>query len=356
MHSYPPYPHPLSLFHLPDTFAPTDDAFPGSLRLFQRLNLLVSRTNKAYPGSLLSFSGILLFIRLLLSGVISFRLLLFIASHLFKELLSSKYKSIRTFVQCSIAFNLFINQLRSKRPQFSTFFTNHVAGVMHRYWSDLYPEDFSSPLIRGSFYQDIIFRALDLVDNQLHYLLNSYSLPQMNLLIISSMGQASVDWPAYETDYRVKDFIKFFSCLGLDPDDYIVHDSMYPDLIIDSNSLSAKNSLICSLEQLVDSNDVPLIIRRYPNSTLTSNFSYNSSSTTNLKHSVFYKSSCLLPSQLCLEFFNRETGTGYHIPQGILLAYGTDIERTVDQTPNDHLNIIDIQSLILKYYNKYVPS
>ena len=177
----------------------------------------------------------------------------------------------------------------------------------------------------------------------------------MNLLIISSMGQASVDWPAYETDYRVKDFIKFFSCLGLDPDDYIVHDSMYPDLIIDSNSLSAKNSLICSLEQLVDSNDVPLIIRRYPNSTLTSNFSYNSSSTTNLKHSVFYKSSCLLPSQLCLEFLIARLVLATIFPK----VYYWLMELISNGLSIKHPTITSILLIFnhsFLYYNKYVPS
>ena len=31
----------------------------------------------------------------------------------------------------------------NRPPAFTSFFTNHVAGIMHRYWRDVFPEDFA---------------------------------------------------------------------------------------------------------------------------------------------------------------------------------------------------------------------
>ena len=40
----------------------------------------------------------------------------------------------RTY-QAGLAFDIFINFLQSTKPAFATFFTNHVASSMHRFWA-----------------------------------------------------------------------------------------------------------------------------------------------------------------------------------------------------------------------------
>ena len=42
-------------------------------------------------------------------------------------------------VQPVISFDLYLKYLKNTKPEFSTFFTNHVAGMMHRYWKYLFP-------------------------------------------------------------------------------------------------------------------------------------------------------------------------------------------------------------------------
>ena len=47
----------------------------------------------------------------------------------------------RTY-QSVLQFDIFARQLRRSRPRFSTFFTNHVASAMHRYWAAHRPGDY----------------------------------------------------------------------------------------------------------------------------------------------------------------------------------------------------------------------
>ena len=45
-------------------------------------------------------------------------------------------------MQPILSFDLYFKCLNKYQPDFSTFFSNHVAGIIHRYWRDIFPEDF----------------------------------------------------------------------------------------------------------------------------------------------------------------------------------------------------------------------
>ena len=47
----------------------------------------------------------------------------------------------RTY-QSVLLFDIFERQLRRTRPEFSSFFTNHLAAAMHRYWAAHRPGDY----------------------------------------------------------------------------------------------------------------------------------------------------------------------------------------------------------------------
>ncbi|MEJ7741857.1 MAG: hypothetical protein WKF73_04480 [Nocardioidaceae bacterium] len=42
-----------------------------------------------------------------------------------------------------LAFDLYMKQLRRSETAFSSFFTNHVASAMHRYWAASRPGDYA---------------------------------------------------------------------------------------------------------------------------------------------------------------------------------------------------------------------
>ena len=46
----------------------------------------------------------------------------------------------------SIRFRCFFACIQENEARVFTFFTNHVAGAMHRYWKDVFPENFNTTL------------------------------------------------------------------------------------------------------------------------------------------------------------------------------------------------------------------
>ena len=75
-------------------------------------------------------------------------------------------------MQPLLSFDPYLGQLKSSKPQFSTFFTNHLAGMMHRYWYDYYPEQFKNNIRKKStFKKNSIIKALDIADHQIKNLL-----------------------------------------------------------------------------------------------------------------------------------------------------------------------------------------
>ena len=53
----------------------------------------------------------------------------------------TKLNRRRTY-QSVLAFDVFIRQLEITKPAYSSFFTNHMASAMHRYWAATFTEDF----------------------------------------------------------------------------------------------------------------------------------------------------------------------------------------------------------------------
>ena len=89
--------------------------------------------------------------------------------HFFKEKINPKYRTRRALIQPILGFDLFYKSLNKFNPQFTTFFTNHVAGIIHRYWIDLFPEDFpeNSLKIKDNFKKASVIKAMDIADQQI---------------------------------------------------------------------------------------------------------------------------------------------------------------------------------------------
>ena len=54
-------------------------------------------------------------------------------------------------------------------PGYASFFTNHIAGVMHRYWKDVFPEDFPESAREAAPSREPLMRfALSILDDILN--------------------------------------------------------------------------------------------------------------------------------------------------------------------------------------------
>ena len=73
----------------------------------------------------------------------------------------------RRAIQSALYFDAFLKQLQGRQPAFCTFFTNHVAAAMHRFWAATFRDDygaFTLPEQWVSAYSDEIRWAIDLAD------------------------------------------------------------------------------------------------------------------------------------------------------------------------------------------------
>ena len=208
------------------------------------------------------------FLRLILNGSFSLSSLSNVFYQLLSERLSPRQKAKRSVYQSVLSFDLFFSHLTDHQPQFSTYFTNHLAGVMHRYWAHLFPEDFSDDFVVDSFYSDLIFFALDVTDAHLRILKQLCDSSDYNLLVASSMGQGSVDRGRYYPEYLLENPNKFLESLSLQPSNYKVLLSMQPDIIIECDSAIAREELVNSIRFLTDSLHNPIIKQRYLNDSL----------------------------------------------------------------------------------------
>ena len=138
----------------------------------------------------------------------------------------------RTY-QSVVAFDVFCKLLNRQKPDFVTFFTNHVASSMHRYWAALFPEDYENQRYEqdwiGTYDGEILF-AMDKTDKMLSRLAAFIDRnPDYKLLITSSMGQNAIECEPLETQLYIVDKAKFMSMLGVaGSDDFGSLPSMLP--------------------------------------------------------------------------------------------------------------------------------
>lgn len=328
LQSYPPpKKNKYIKFYLPDTFSPDAKSIPRDLEIFQEFNLSVVKNNNAISRNIKA-KEVKNFLKCLTNKSISLQTLVKIFSQIIKEILFKKYKIRRSLLQPIIGFDSYICHLERNKPNFSTFFTNHLAGMMHRYWYDYFPEDFDdAPRKRSIFKKNSILRALEIADNQIKTLLEFAQKNDYDLWIASSMGQNFIKREKYIKELFLKNPEKFLKCLGLDVSSYKFLPAMYPDINIECQNQTSIKEIINKIEILVDSNKKQILKLRYKPEGNKINLIINSSNSLINSDYLFFKERKFNLRELGLELFNRDQGTGYHIPEGILLAYGNSSKK-----------------------------
>ena len=109
------------------------------------------------------------------------------------------------------------------------------------------------------------------------------------------------------------------------------------------------NKIVHKIKELVDSNNKQIIKLRYKPVKERINLIIDFSKKAIKDEYLIYKNKKVDLSMLGLKIFKMEQGTGYHIPEGILLTYGDKSRNLLDK-----LDIIDtkkVAPLILDYFN-----
>jgi hypothetical protein len=117
------------------------------------------------------------------------------------EMFDPHLRARRPIFQTIILWDVFKKLYGSKTPPaFSTFFTNHIAGVMHRYWKHVFPEDFHGRYDREP---TIHLRTMDFAMKILdEILLETQKFAENNPSLVfafaTSMGQGPIEYDSHQ--------------------------------------------------------------------------------------------------------------------------------------------------------------
>ena len=354
LQSYPPQIKKNVLFYLPDTFSPKPKAYPNNLEIFQEFNLKVCSENKAISTNI-SKELYFKFVELFFKRILSFNSILKVIIQVLKEKFNPKYRSRRSLIQPILGFDLFYKSLNKFNPQFTTFFTNHVAGIIHRYWRDLFPEDFSDNEleIKDNFKRESVIKAMDIADRQINKLMKYCDKYSKNLWVASSMGQEKRIQIASSMDIQIFDMKLFLESLNLNPNNYKEKPAMQPDICIKCKYDNDLKKLIKAISSIRDNANNQILTQRYESQDKVINLSLKITQVLLNEKIIKINNQIKNPKNVGIKFFRRDPGTAYHTPKGILIMYGNDTSKF--EIPDELLDTTKIAPMILKIFGIKSP-
>ncbi len=349
-------------FYVPDYFGTDAFAHPRELIPFQQLNLAMTRASarnvsRSIPGGALKVMASLLRLGVRNSTVID------LFSQLLSEVWDKTLRIRRRTYQALVMGDLFIHQMERTKPQFATFYTNHVAAAMHRYWGASFPEDYAQPLdeqwIRK--YAGEITFAMDKLDAVLGNLVRFVDKhPEYSLMVASSMGQAAI--PAQKTfDFvTVTDLAKFMANLGAPVGTWEGRPAMVPcqSVVVDAAHIGAVRD---SLETMVIGG-VAAVRDQRP----IAPFSYDEAQTGSFQFFIQFdnyrgleeaalRQGKISFADLGLGLMQHEDGvncTAQHVAAGSLFVYGAGLARE----KREAISTNDVVPSILRYFGIEPPA
>lgn len=226
-------------FYVPDFFAAEAFAHPQSLLPFQEFNLVMTRRSARNIDPGLPVREAARFGASALANGLSVNAMAKIGAQLAEERITPTRKIRRRNIQGVIGTDLFLSLLRQRRPQFSTFYTNHVAAAMHRYWGAYFTGDYGAENPMGedwiAKYRDEVPHAMDVLDDMLGKVLAYVEDSDDTVLMLaSSLGQAAIQ-EARPTDgfTTIVDVDRLMAFLGFEPGQYRTANAMAPCISID---------------------------------------------------------------------------------------------------------------------------
>lgn len=193
LQSWPPTDPGRLGFYIPDTFAHDATCVPARLRPLQSFNLSQTAAN----GRVIDRRSIWSrqtweLLKSLPSVGVSSRTVLMAMAQLAGEQLDQTKTSRRPIFQALVMWDAFSKLFDPIHPPaFATFFTNHVASAMHRYWNNLFPEDFGgNDCDRHLPYLATMRFAMKVVDRILAEAMDFCAVnPDLIVVFATSMGQ-----------------------------------------------------------------------------------------------------------------------------------------------------------------------
>jgi hypothetical protein len=313
-------------FYVPDTFAQDAHTLPRRYEAFQGFNLKQTQRDGAIAKDLklreVSPRDLL---RLLRTGL-RLSTATQLGLHLMRERVNKDHRTYRSVQQGRVAFDFFMDALDRYKPEYASFFTNHVAGMMHRYWKQAFPEDFPGfePSVRDQFLRQNVMRAMDIADKQLTRLLAWCDRNHSTLLVASSMGQQPIDRGEYLGELRIEDVDRFVRALGFTKP-YKNNLAMQPDFAFSFETTGDLIQFRDAVAALVDPDGNALFYFKESGNTLNINLCNRNESLIKGKK-VYRKGAAPIDfAEAGLSVIMRDMGTAYHQPKGIAIFCGPKV-------------------------------
>jgi hypothetical protein len=351
LQSWPPRSFAHGGFFVPDTFSRTPDTFPVGLERFQRFNLAMTKENSFSSESTPAKVEMLAVGLDLVRRGLAPSSLVGLLGQLVSEIRDARYKGRRPAMQVVPSFDLYWKLHRQTKPRLSVFFTNHVAGMMHRYWGDWAPEyaereGYSADGVFAGF----VTTAMDLFDRHLGQIVRYMKAnPATVLIVAASMGQGPIPYRHLGRTFVVERPETLLAELELPAAE--VGLAMYPRVSFKFDDEASARQALVRLET-VTSVDGRTMFRDLAvqgrTVSLEIDYDHPDASEDGELSVVGADGSSKVRSAGSLGIgVRRRLGggnTAYHIPEGMLLAHGRDLGLDASRST---VSILDVAPSLL---------
>lgn len=335
LQSWPPIDPGKHGFYVPDTFAHDATCVPARLSPLQSFNLAQTAANGLVISrrSILSRQTLQLLKALPAVGITS-RTLLMALAQLAAEQLDRTKTSRRPIFQAIVMWDVFRKLFDPVHPPaLTTFFSNHVASAMHRYWNNLFPEDFgerNANLPRP--YLDTMRFAMKIVDRIVADAMGfSAANPELIVVFATSMGQAAINRDYYEGIHAVlSDFDHLAARLGLASGSYRPLLAMVPQVAVEIPLPEQRSAFVDALNACHTLSGAKLFRVEEAGNSL-------SITLINPRRQDVEAGAFGIGSSVCtwrdagIAVHKVDAGTAYHVPEGAMAVWGSGIAHENDR-------------------------
>jgi hypothetical protein len=275
------------------------------------------------------------------------------------EKIDAEHRNRRSLLQAPLAFDVFLHAFKSQKPDFATFFTNHVAGALHRYWKYVFPEDFegASAVTADAFRQGTVIRAMDIADQQIGALKKILVRDRGVLVVATSMGQEAIDIGRYFGEVRLVAPDALMKAIGfsqpwqnllaMQPDFNFAFENPDDAAAFVSSILRVKSTTGKVLWKRVSQQDATVSLR------LRSLEEVIESGHVSIEATDGSDAAIHPLKDAGFKVFRRDPGTGYHQPHGCLLWWGAGIAANPSRK---EIELRDVCGMLLNQFDNVAQS
>jgi hypothetical protein len=323
--SWPP--RAEAAYYVPECFARDAATLPESASVVQAFNIKYSTENKKAIAATTTLGEALTFGAGLVRSGVTLGTMAAIARALAAERLTPTLRWRRACFQPLINYDVFAALYRRHRPDLGTFFTNHVAYYLHRYWRAAFPDQFDGvPPDETAVYGDAIAYALEVGDQLLGRVMALVDDDTV-LVVASALGQGPVERPALAREQNIlRSIDRLVGKLGYG-DEARVSGSMSHEHIVVCPSPTVRERLVRQLLDITthDGGHRIFTAKIKDDSVCVSFTGAYVDLTAGVR--VPALDATVAPGELHIERHAVQPMTGNHTPDGIFLARGPRVAR-----------------------------